>query len=135
MTVCGKRGIDRAAQIEIIDDRRGTQIHRIANNLCNFLIGDSSRAERIDIHRKRSCHADRIGNLNFAFFRKSCGNDIFCDISCGIARAAVNLGRVLAGKSATAVSAVAAVGIDDDFSARKTAVPLRTADDETGRSD
>src|SRR5207244_1740012 len=44
--------------------------------------------------------------------------------------AAIDFGRVLAAEGAAAVTAPAAVGIDDDLAARQTGVPVRAADDK-----
>ena len=80
--------------------------------------------------------ADGVGELNFAARRQTGGHDVLRDLAAHVSRAAIHLGRVLAGERAAAVTAHAAVAVDDDLAAGQTGVALRSADDETaGRID
>ena len=133
MTVCGKRFVYGLSEIEIIYYRSGTEIDRIVKNSGDFFVGDNTRAESIYVLAKRTRNAYRISDLNFAFFGKSCRNNIFRSVSCCIACAAVDLCRILSRKSAAAVSAVTAVCIYDYLSARKSAVACGTAYYKTSR--
>src|SRR6266446_9215039 len=75
--------------------------------------------------------ANGVGELDFATGGQSGGHDVFGNVAAHVGGAAVNLGRILAAESATAVTAHAAVAINDDFAASETGVALRSADDET----
>nr|GFC25831.1 hypothetical protein [Tanacetum cinerariifolium] len=61
------------------------------------------------------------------------GYQVFGDVARGVGRRAVHLARVFARKRATAVRALAAVGVHDDFAAREARVAVRAANDELAR--
>ena len=63
------------------------------------------------------------------------GDDVLGDVAGHVARRAVDLRGVLARERAAAVTAAAAVGVDDDLAAGQAGVALRSADDEACRSD
>ena len=128
MTVSRKGCIDRTAKLEIVNDRRRTEVNGLTNDLRNSFIGDFACTEGVNVNTKRLCNTDRIRNLYFTFLSKSCRNNILCAVTSGIASTTVNLCRVLTGERAAAMSAVAAVCINDDLTTCKTAITLRTAD-------
>ena len=100
------------------------------------LVGDHAGAFGVDRHVHRLGHTDRVGDLDLALRGEPGGNDVFGHVSGGIGCRAINFARVLARKSAAAVRAGAAIGVDDDLAAGQTAVALRAADDESsGRVD
>src|SRR3546814_16461600 len=57
-------------------------------------------------------HADSIAELDSAALGKACGNDILGEITAYIRGGTVNLGRVLARKSAAAMRSRADLGVD-----------------------
>ena len=61
---------------------------------------------------------------------ESCGDDVLCDVTRHVAGRAVDLGWIFSGERAAAVTAVAAVGVDDDFAASEACITHRAADDE-----
>ena len=68
--------------------------------------------------------------------REPGGDDVLRDVARVVAGRAIDLRRVLAAEGAAAVTAHAAVGVDDDLAAGEAAVAVRAADDEaTGRVD
>ncbi len=58
------------------------------------------------------------------------GDDVFRDVARHVAGGAVHFGWIFAGERAAAVTAVAAVGVDDDFAAGETGIAHGTADNE-----
>ena len=90
----------------------------------------------VDVHADRLGDADGVGQLHFAAIGQAGGDDVLGHVPGHVGRAAIDLGRVLAAERAAAVTAPAAVGVDDDLAAGQAAVAVRTADDEAaGRVD
>src|SRR5207253_607118 len=87
--------------------------------------------EGVDQERNRFGDPDRVGHLDFTLRRESGGNDILRDMARHIASRTVDLARVFTRKRAAAVTAVAAVAVDDNLAPGETAVAVRPADDET----
>src|SRR5690606_18403689 len=58
------------------------------------------------------------------------GDDVLGQVTGGIGRRAVHLGRVLAREGAAAVGGGTAVGVDDDLAAGEAGVAVRATDDE-----
>ena len=103
--------------------------------LDRFLV-DGVGAEGVDVHAHRIGMADGVGELDFAARREAGRDDVLRDPAAHVSRAAIDLGRIFAGERAAAVTAHAAVAVDDDLAAGQTGVALRSADDETaGRVD
>src|SRR6185312_2389796 len=79
---------------------------------------------------------DRVSQLHFAARRKLRGHDVLGNVARHIAGGAIDLRRILTRERAAAVTAHAAVGIDDDLAAGQAGVAMRSADYETaGRID
>jgi len=77
-----------------------------------------------------SATADGVGELDFSFAGEASGDNVLGDVARHVAGGAVNFGWIFAGKSAAAVAAVTAVGVDDNFAASETGVAHGSADDE-----
>ncbi|CDB87766.1 putative uncharacterized protein PY07799 [Firmicutes bacterium CAG:170] len=128
--------IDRAAQVERLDDGGRTEVEALAYQLAEMPVAELAGAEGIDQHGDRLRHADGVGQLQLALGGEAGCDDVLGDVARHIGRAAVNLGRVLAGEGAAAVGRVAAVGIDDDLAAGQAGVADGAADDKAaGRVD
>src|SRR6185295_2428096 len=81
-------------------------------------------------------YADGVGHLHLAATGQLGADDVFRHPAGGVARGAIDLRRILATESPTAVPAHATVGVDDDLATREAGVTLRSADDEAaGRID
>ena len=115
----GRRlGVDRAQQVEHLDDALGAQVEVLVHERGDLVVGDHAGAFGVDGHVHGLGHADRIGHLHLAHLRQAGGDHVLGHVAGGIGGAAVHLGRVLAGEGAAAVRAGAAVGVDDDLAAR-----------------
>ena len=136
VAIGGELAVDGTAQLEVADYRGGAQVKHLFNRTFNCLVVVASGTKSIHHDRHRMGDADGVGELNLTFGGKSSGNHVFRDVTRGISRAAVNLGRILARKGAAAMARIAAIGIDNDLSASQAAVTLWAADDKpTGRID
>jgi len=133
VAVGGSLLVDRAQQVEHLDDALGPQVEVLQHQLRDLLVGEHARALGVDrdVHRPR--HADGVGHLDLALARQACGHDVLGHVARSVGGAAVHLRRVLAAERAAAVRAGAAVGVHDDLAARQPAVALRAADDEAAR--
>src|SRR5262249_33105696 len=74
-----------------------------------------------------------IRQLNFAAIGESGRNDVLGDITSQIAGRAIDLCRILATESATAVTSHTAVGVDDDLATGQAGVAHRSANNEAPR--
>src|ERR1043165_398441 len=75
----------------------------------------------------------RVGELHEAALGETRGHDIFGDVARHVCRGAVNLRRVFARKSPSAVWGIAAVRVYDDFAPGQARVTLRATRDEAAR--
>src|SRR5665647_3713863 len=117
--------VDRAQQIEHLDDAAWPQVEELVYQRSNFLVRDDARALGIDRHVHRLGNANGIGNLNLALPRQPRSHNIFGHIAGSVSGRAIHLARVFAAERATAVRAGAAVGIDNDLAPGQAAVALR----------
>ena len=85
----------------------------------------STKGANPDIDRIRV--TNRIGKLNFALRCKACFNNVFGNITAHISCRAINLCWVLAAECTATMTTHAAVGIYNDFSTSKAAIPVRAA--------
>ena len=114
----------------------GDSGNKLADEFANALVVDAARAVGIDVHAHRLRNADGVGQLHFAAIGQAGGDDVLGHVPGHVGGAAIDLGRILAAEGAAAVTAPAAVGIDDDLAAGQPAVAVRTADHEpAGRID
>ena len=98
--------------------------------------GTLAGAVGVDADADRIGHADRVGDLHFAFVGQARGDDVLGDVPGHVGGRAIDLGRILAAEGPAAVPAPAAVRVDDDFATGQSAVAVRPADDEAaGRID
>src|SRR5512144_2722350 len=76
---------------------------------------------------------DGRGELNLGVSRESGGDDVLRDPTSHVRCGAVDLRRILARKRTAAVTAPAAIGVDDDFATGQTRIALWTTHDKTPR--
>ena len=131
MTVCGKFFVNRFSEVESVNNCRRTKVEYLVNNLRKLIVAYFACAECFNKNRNRLCNTDCICKLNLALIGKTCGNNILCNPTSGISGTSVNLCRVLARKCTAAVAGISAVCINNNFSAGKTRVACRAADNES----
>jgi hypothetical protein len=101
-----------------------------------IFVGDLAGAEGLHVDRERVRHADGVGHLNFAAVGQAGGHHVLGHPARRVGGAAVDLRRVLAREGAAAVTAHAAVGVDDDLAARsRRRRPSARHDEAAGRVD
>src|ERR1051326_7154286 len=125
--------INRPAQVERVDNATRRQFEVRADQVrddgrINFLC-----AESFNQHADRVGNADGIGQLDFAALGESAGDYVFRDVARHVGCGAIDLCRIFAAEGAAAVTAHAAVGVDDDLAAGESGVAHRAADDEASR--
>ena len=64
MAVGGRLLVNRAEQIEHVDDALRTQVEVLLDQRSQGLVADLARTEGVDHHGGRFGHADGIGNLH-----------------------------------------------------------------------
>ncbi len=104
VTISRNLFVDRSEQIEVLDDRSGTQVEVLLYQFCDLIIGDFACTECIYQNGNGMCNADGVSQLYFAVACDAGGNDVLCNVSSHVGRASVNLCRVLAGERTAAVS-------------------------------
>src|SRR5690606_20941542 len=102
--------VDRPAQGELRDDRGRAQVEYVCGNAGELFVGNDSRTKSVYPKRERARHADGVGDLDLASLRQPGGDDVLGDITPGVRRRAVDLGRIFPREGATAVAAGPAVG-------------------------
>src|SRR5690606_31486058 len=130
VTVRGSWRVDRLAQLEVVDDRRGAQVEYLADGALQSLIGHLAGAERVDRDRHRLGDANRVRDLDLAAIRQPGLDDVLGDPACCVCRGTIDLARVLARECTAPVPGHAAVGVDDDLAAGQAGISLRATNDE-----
>ena len=105
MAVSGRLPIDGAAEIEALDNALGRKREVLADELSKLGLSDFAGAECVNADADRLSHADGIGKLDFSAISQAGSNDVLGDVSGHISRGTIDLGRILTGKGASAVSA------------------------------
>src|SRR5690606_438599 len=130
MAVGGGRLVHRMQQVEHGGDRVGAQVEVLAHQGDDLVVAELAGTEGVDRYRGRQRHANGVGDLDLAAIGQAGGDDVLRHVAPGVGGRAVDLGRVLAGEGAAAVTGHTAVGVDDDLASGQAAVAHRAADDE-----
>ena len=88
--------VDRAEQVEHLDDALRPQVEMGADKLLDPPVGKLARAECRHMHRDGLGNADGIGDLHLAFVGKTGGHDVLRDITAGVGRRTIDLRGILA---------------------------------------
>ena len=126
---CGLH-VTRLAEVEHLFDACRREVEELRDECFNLAVVDLAGAKRIHEHGNRSRITDGISDLDFATAGEAGCDDVLGNVTGCVSTAAIDFGRVLATECATTVTAHAAVGIDDNLTARETAVAVRAADNE-----
>ena len=103
VAVGGGLRVDRAAQVEVADDRGRPEVEVVADELLDLRAGIALGAEAVDLERDRVRDADRVGDLQLAAAGQAGGDDVLRHVAGGVGGRAVDLRRVLARERAAAV--------------------------------
>ncbi len=110
---------------------RGAHVEYLAHQFRQAVFAHLAGAEGLHHDGDRLGHADGIGHLHLATLAQAGGHQVLGHVAPHVGRRAVHLGGVLAGECAAAVTAHAAIGIDDDLAAGQAAVAHGAAHHET----
>src|SRR6476661_8733379 len=110
-------GVDRAPEVEVAEDRRGTQVEMLLHELLDPGHGHGLRAERLDVDGHRMGDADRVCDLDLAALGEPGGDEVLRDVTRRVRGRTVDLRRVLARERTASVRSGASVRVDDDLAA------------------
>ena len=133
MAVIGCLPIDRAKEIQLLNDFRRFEVENFPDCPLKFFFVDFAGTESIDADANGLGMTDGVRKLNFASIRQTGGHDILRYPAAHVSRAAVDFGWIFSRERAAAVPSHSAVGVADDFAARDACVALRAADHEPAR--
>ena len=77
----GRLTINRATQIQHVDDAGRTKIKLLSDDFRQCVVGNDAGALRIDQQRNRIGHADRVSQLDFTALGQSRRNDVLRDVA------------------------------------------------------
>ena len=106
------------------------EVKVVADDLDELVGGLVGGAVGVDVDGQRLGDTDGVRQLDERTAGQLGVDERLCDPAGKVGSRAVDLGVVLAGESTTTVGTPATVGVDNDLTAGKTSVTLRTTDDE-----
>ena len=133
MAVLGRLAVDRAGQVELLDDDARPHVEVALDDLDELVRGAVRRAVRLDEHRQRLGDTNGVRQLHQRPPRQLRMHERFGDPPRQIGRRPVDFGVVFAREGPAAMRAPAAVGVNDDLAPGETGVALGTANDEETR--
>ena len=122
--------VDRLDQIQLLDNDTWSHVEVVADDRHQFVRRLLRGPVRLDEEGERLCHTNGVGELDKAATSELGVNERLGDPASKVGGAAVDFAVVFAAEGTTAVSAPAAVGVDDDFAAGQPCVALWAANDE-----
>src|SRR5713101_3933795 len=81
MAVSSRWTIDRAPQVQALDDAPRCKRKYGANQIRHLLVGNETRFESIDHNRNRFCYADGVGKLHLGTASQSGGHEVFGNVT------------------------------------------------------
>jgi len=126
-------GVNGAQKVEHIDNAFRPQIEVLAHQHRNLLVTDDAGPIGIDRDVDRLGDTNSIADLHLALAGQAGSHNVLGHVTCGIGSRTVDLGRIFTREGTATVRASAAVGIDDDLTARKPAITLRAANYKDAR--
>src|SRR3954470_22589749 len=130
VTVRRRLRVDRAAEVEVTEDRGGTQVEVLLHEVLDPADGDRFRSERLDENGHRMRDSDRVCDLDLAALGKPRCDDVLRDITRRVGGRAVDLRRVDAPERPATVWSSDAVRVKDGLPAGEPRVAHRPADHE-----
>src|SRR6266404_9859168 len=115
MAVIGCLPIDRAKEIQLLNDFRRFEVENFPDCPLKLFFVDFAGTESIDADANGLGMADGIGELNFTSVRQTGCYDILGYPAAHVSRATIYLRGILSGKRAAAVPSHSTIGIADDL--------------------
>src|SRR5215471_14801091 len=128
--VGGRLLVDRAAEVQVLDDAGGREVEVASDHRLELRRGHLAGAIGLDHDRDRIRYADRVGHLYLRSLRETRPDDVLRHVTGHVARGSVDLRRILPGEGAAPVGTRAAVRVDDDLAPGEARVTHRPAGDE-----
>src|ERR1700694_5996859 len=122
MTIGGRPAVDRASQVQVGDYGSRTQVKHLRDGRFNLAGIDRRGAKGLDHDRNGPGNPDGIGHLNLTTLCRPRGHDVLSHPPGRVSRRSVDLGWILSGEGASAMTGHAAVGVHDDLSTSETRV-------------
>src|SRR6266446_4612118 len=122
VAISGGSFVNRTAQVERFNNALRRQHEKLADQRGDFFFGNGGRAEGFRHNGDRLGNADGVSQLHFRLSRETSGHNVLCDVARHVAGRTVYLRGILARECAAAVTAVSAVGVDDNLAAGQTRV-------------
>ena len=128
--------VDGSQQVEFLNDSTRGQVEVLPDDILELLVTDHAGTEGIDEDGDWIGDADGIAELDFALRAELVGHQVLGDVTGHVGGTAVDLRRILATESPTAVTTHASVGIHNDFPAGHASIASGASDDKAaGRVD
>src|SRR5579862_9828748 len=122
--------VDRTAKIQALNDALGSQCEVFPDEIGQLAGAHLAGAKGFDQHADRLGHANGVREFYFRLLGELGSHDVLGDMARHVGCGTVDLCRVLAAEGAAAMTAHAAVGVDDDLAAGEAGIAHRSADDE-----
>src|SRR5260370_30962796 len=109
MAVIGCLPIDRAKEIQLLNDFRRFEVENFPDCPLKFFFVDFAGTESIDADANRLGMTDGVGELNFTSISQTGGHDILRYPAAHVSRAAVDFGCIFSRERAAALPSHSAV--------------------------
>lgn len=130
VTVIGGLGIDRAEQVELLDDVGRFEREDFQDGFEDFVVTEGTCAKSINVNADWKRVTDSVSELDLTLGGKTCCNDVFSDPAAHVGSATIHFGWVFARKGTTTVTTHAAIGVDNDLTTREAAIALWATNNE-----
>lgn len=133
MAVLGGLAVDGVGEVKLLDDDTGAHVEVGVDDLDELLGALLGGAVGLNEDGERLGDTDGVRELDESTTGELGVNEGLGDPTGEVGSRAVDLAVVLAGEGTTTVGTPATVGVNDDLTASKTGVTLRTTNDEVAR--
>src|SRR5262245_48376465 len=103
VAVVGRLRIDRAQQVQLLDDIGRLEAENFAHGEFDAFVGNLAGAESSHANRNGLRMTDGVGELNFRARGEAGRDDVFGNVTAHVSGAAIDFGGIFAGESAAAV--------------------------------
>ena len=127
--------VNRALQVQLLDDVARAEVEVLHHDLGDILVGETAHrgTVSINVNAQGVGEADSVGNLNESAVSQLVRDDRLGDVASVVGRRSVDLGWVLAGEGTATVGRPATVGIDDDLATSEACVSIGSTEGELTR--
>src|SRR5439155_21629855 len=128
MAVIGCLPIDRAKEIQLLNDLGRLEIENVPDRALQFLLVHFACAERIDAHANRLRVPNGVRKLNFTSVCQAGCDHVLRNPASHVSGASVDFARVFSGKRSPTVPSHSAVAIANDLAPGYSCIAFRTTD-------